>query len=64
MLPLQDLAHLLHAAAGTGQDGQPRVGGHRLLHVEKKTDLPRDIGDYAITCDALPGLNAEVYDES
>ena len=42
----------------------PSAKVHRLLHVEKKTDLPRDIQDYAITCGELPGLAAEVYDES
>ena len=46
----------------SGQYASAKV--HRLLHVERKTDLPRDIGDYAITCDSLPGLTAEVYDES
>lgn len=42
----------------------PSAKVHRLLRVEKKTDLPRDIQDYAITCGELPGLAAEVYDES
>ena len=46
----------------SGQYASAKV--HRLLHVERKTDQPRDIGDYAITCDSLPGLTAEVYDES
>lgn len=45
-----------------GQYSSAKV--HRLLHVEKKVDLPRDIQDYAITCDDLPGLAVEVYDES
>lgn len=46
----------------SGQYSSAKV--HRLLHVEKKVDLPRDIQDYAITCDDLPGLAVEVYDES
>ena len=45
-----------------GQYSSAKV--HRLLHVEKKVDLPRDLQDYAITCDDLPGLAVEVYDES
>lgn len=44
-----------------GQYSSAKV--HRLLHVEKKVDLPRDIQDYAITCDELPDLAVEVYDE-
>ena len=46
----------------SGQYSSAKV--HHLLHVEKKVDLPRDIQDYAITCDDLPGLAVEVYDES
>lgn len=46
----------------SGQYSSAKV--HRLLHVEKKVDLPHDIQDYAITCDDLPGLAVEVYDES
>lgn len=46
----------------SGQYSSAKV--HRLLHVEKKVDLPRDIQDYTITCDDLPGLAVEVYDES
>ena len=42
----------------------PSAKVHRLLRVEKKTDLPRDIQDYAITCGELPDLAVEVYDES
>lgn len=45
-----------------GQYSSAKV--HRLLHVEKKVDLPRDIQDYTITCDELPDLAVEVYDES
>ena len=45
----------------SGQYSSAKV--HRLLHVEKKVDLPRDIQDYAITCDELPDLAVEVYDE-
>ena len=45
----------------SGQYSSAKV--HRLLHVEKKVDLPRDIQDYAITCDELPYLAVEVYDE-
>ena len=44
-----------------GQYSSAKV--HRLLRVEKKVDLPRDIQDYAITCDELPDLAVEVYDE-
>ena len=46
----------------SGQYSSAKV--HRLLHVEKKVDFPHDIQDYAITCDDLPGLAVEVYDES
>lgn len=46
----------------SGQYSSAKI--HRLLHVEKKVDLPRDIQDYTITCDDLPGLAVEVYDES
>lgn len=45
-----------------GQYSSAKV--HRLLHVEKNTDAPRDIQDYTITCDSLPNLAVEVYDES
>lgn len=45
-----------------GQYSSAKV--HRLLHVEKNTDIPRDIQDYTITCDSLPNLAVEVYDES
>ena len=45
----------------SGQYSSAKV--HRLLHVEKTTDLPRDIQDYTITCDELPDLAVEVYDE-
>lgn len=45
-----------------GQYSSARV--HRLLHVEKRTDLPRSMEDYAITCDELPDLAVEIYDES
>ena len=44
----------------SGQYSAAKV--HRLLHVEKTTDLPRDIQDYSITCDELPDLAVEVYD--
>lgn len=46
----------------TGQYSSAKV--HRLLHVEKNTDAPKDIQDYTITCDNLPNLAVEVYDES
>ena len=36
---------------------------YRLRHVEKKSELPREIEDYSITCDELPELAGEVYDE-
>ena len=43
----------------------PSAKVHRLLKVEKKTDAPRTIEDYNITCDTLPDLAVEVYgDES
>lgn len=45
----------------SGQYASAKV--HRLLHVEKKVDFPRDVEDYTITCDELPGLEAEVYSE-
>ena len=40
----------------------PSAKVHRLLRVEKKVELPRDLQDYAITCGELPGLAVEVYD--
>ena len=43
-----------------GQYSSAKV--HRLLKVEKKTDDPRSIDDYEITCGELPGLAVEVYD--
>ena len=46
----------------SGQYSSAKV--HRLLHVEKKVDLPRSIQDYSITCDTLPDLEVEIYDES
>ena len=45
----------------SGQYASAKV--HRLLHVEKKVDFPRDVEDYTITCDELPGLEVEVYSE-
>ena len=44
-----------------GQYASAKV--HRLLHVEKKVDFPRNVEDYTITCDELPGLEVEVYSE-
>lgn len=41
-----------------GQYASAKV--HRLLHVEKKVDFPRNVEDYTITCDELPGLEVEV----
>ena len=46
----------------SGQYSSAKV--HRLLHVEKKTDLPREIGDYSIICDILPDLAVEEYGEA
>lgn len=40
----------------------PSAKVHRLLRVEKKVELPRDLQDYAITCGELPGLTVEAYD--
>ena len=45
----------------SGQYSSAKV--HRLLHVEKMIDFPHDIQDYSITCDKLPDLAVEVYDE-
>ena len=45
----------------SGQYSSAKV--HRLLHVQKKIDLPCDIQDYSIVCDELPGLAMEVYSE-
>ena len=42
----------------------PSAKVHRLLHVKKKVDVPKDIQDYTIACDELPGLSAEIYDAS
>lgn len=42
----------------------PSAKVHRLLHVEKATDLPRSIQDYTISCDELEGLKVETYGES
>ena len=39
----------------------PSAKVHRLLHVEKKTEVPRDIQHYEIRCRALPDLNREDY---
>lgn len=46
----------------SGQYSSAKV--HRLLHVEKNVEYPHDIQDYTITCDELPGMAVEVYDES
>ena len=45
----------------SGQYSSAKV--HRLLQVKPKTDLPKDIPDYEISCGELPGLSVEVYDE-
>ena len=45
----------------SGQYSSAKV--HRLLQVKPKTDLPKDIRDYEISCGELPGLSVEVYDE-
>ena len=44
----------------SGQFSSAKV--HRLLKVEPKTDAPRSIDDYDISCGELPGLAVEVYD--
>lgn len=44
-----------------GQYSSAKV--HRLLYVEPKNDLPKNIQDYEITCGELPGLSVEVFDE-
>lgn len=36
----------------SGQYASAKV--HRLLHVEKKVDFPRDVEDYTITCVSCP----------
>lgn len=36
---------------------------HRCLHVTPKTEQPRSIDDFEITCDTLDGLEPEVYGE-
>ena len=46
----------------SGQYSSAKV--HRLLHIEKNVDMPHDIHEYTITCDELPDLAVEVYDES
>ena len=45
----------------SGQYSSAKV--HRLLHVKAKNELPKNIQDYEISCDKLPGLLVEVYDE-
>lgn len=45
----------------SGQYSSAKV--HRLLQVKAKTDLPKGIQDYDISCGELPGLSVEVYDE-
>lgn len=45
----------------SGQYSSAKV--HRLLHVKSKNELPKNIQDYEISCDDLPGLSVEVYDE-
>lgn len=48
------------------KDGQyPSAKVHRLLHIVKKdgVEIARSAEDYQITCDTLPNLDVEVYDE-
>ena len=45
----------------SGQYSSAKV--HRLLHVKAKNELPKNIQDYEISCDKLPGLLVEGYDE-
>lgn len=35
---------------------------HRLLKIEKKTEFPKNIDDYEITLDSLPGLEVEIIE--
>lgn len=46
-----------------GQYSSAKV--HRLLHIVKKdgVESARSAEDYQITCDTLPNLDVEVYDE-
>ncbi len=41
-----------------GQYSSAKV--HRLLKIEKKTEFPKNIDDYEITLDSLPGLEVEI----
>lgn len=48
------------------KDGQyPSAKVHRLLHIVKKdgVEIARSAEDYQITCDTLPKLDVDVYDE-
>jgi CRISPR-associated protein Csd2 len=44
-----------------GQYSSAKV--HRTLHVTVKTENPQNLEGYEITCDELPNLQPEVYDE-
>ena len=43
-----------------GQYSSAKV--HRLLKIEKKTEFPKNIDDYEITLDSLPGLEVEIIE--
>ena len=43
-----------------GQYSSAKV--HRLLKIEKKTEVPKNIDDYEFRLDSLPGLEVEVID--
>lgn len=40
-----------------GQYSSAKV--HRLLKIEKKTEVPKNIDDYEFRLDSLPGLEVE-----
>lgn len=44
-----------------GQYSSAKV--HRTLHISKNIETLKDISDYTINCDDLPGLKPEIYDE-
>ena len=45
----------------SGQYSSAKV--HHSLHVTPLNDAPRSLDDYSISCDELPGLIPEIYDE-